>query len=122
MIAVPDLFSSLPAPLPAALEYGLNDFARGPPLWPIGPGAWQAIVEDVRRFANRWHRAAIRQGWTTDELYGLHGQAPYARLDAMGAAWIVAWRRDQVIGLDAKAITLKTRSPATLKIYRKGTS
>jgi hypothetical protein len=62
--------------LPMSLEYGLDDFARKPPLWPMSPGMWHAIIADVRRFADRWHSVAIGQGWTIDQLYGLHRQAP----------------------------------------------
>jgi hypothetical protein len=43
---------------------------------------------------------------------------PFNRLDQMGAFWIAARRRDQVTAVDHVAITLKTRSGVTLRIYR----
>ena len=121
MIPAPDLFThaGLSSPLPTSLECGLDDWARKPPLWPVSPGTWHAIVADVRRLADRWHHAAIAQRWTVDQLYALHADAPFTRLDAMGAFWIAARRRDQVTAVDHIAITLKTRSGAVLRIYRR---
>lgn len=120
-MTAPDLFSfsGWAAPqLPESIHRSLLDYERKPPLWPAPPGMWHAIVRDVRRLADRWHHAAIGQGWTVDELYGLDAVAPRARLDRMGAFWLVASRQDQVTGLDRRAIALKTRSGASLRIYR----
>ncbi len=111
-------FANLTAPTSAALDLRFADLVRGSPLWPVSPGRWREIVDGVRRFADGWHHAATAAAWTAEQLYGLSRQAPYARLDVMGAAWIVAARRDQVISVDRSAITLKTRSSATLQVYR----
>jgi hypothetical protein len=118
--SAPDLFShsGISAPLPASLDYGLEDMARKPPLWPVSPAIWDAIVAEVRRLADRWHHAAICQGWTVEELYALHAVSPFNRLDPMDAFWIAARRGHQVTAVDHVAITLKTRSGATLRIYR----
>jgi hypothetical protein len=89
-----------------------------PPLWPASPGAWHAIVAEVRRLADRWHHAAVSHGWTIEELYPLHAVSPFNRLDQMDAFWVAARRGDQVTAVDHVAITLKTRSGATLRIYR----
>ena len=97
---------------------GLNDLDRNAPLWPVSPGAWHAIVAEVRRLADRWHHAAVSQGWTIEELYPLHAVSPFNRLDQMDAFWIAARRGHQVTAVDHVAITLKTRSGATLRIYR----
>ena len=85
----------------------------------MSPGAWHAVVDDARRFADRWHHVAIGHGWTIEQLYGLHPVAPWRNLASMGAAWLVASRRDQVIDVDRDAVTLRTRSGATLRIYRR---
>jgi hypothetical protein len=37
----------------------------------------------------------------------------------MGAFWFVASRHDQIMSVDRIAINLKTRSCATLRIYRR---
>jgi hypothetical protein len=97
----------------------LADLIRRPPLRPISPGNWYDIIDGVRHFADRWHRPAMAAGWTEGQLYGLDREAPYTRLDAMGAAWLVASRRDQVVSIGPDAITLKTRSCAMLRLFRR---
>jgi hypothetical protein len=121
-MTAPDLFTfagwAAPA-LPESVRRSLLDYERRPPPWPAPPGVWHAIVADVRQLADRWHRVAVGQGWTMDDLYGLDATAPRARLDRMGAFWLIASRRDQVICLDREAISLKTRSGAVLRLYRR---
>jgi hypothetical protein len=45
-------------PLP---ELGLNDLARKPPLWPVSPGRWHAIVVDVHRVSRESLRKIARK-------------------------------------------------------------
>lgn len=110
-------FSGWASPLPPSLAYSLDGFARKPPLWPVSPGTWHAIVDDVRRFANRWHAVAASHGWTVEQLYGWHPDAPH-RTSELGAGWLIAKCGHHVIDVDREAITLKTQSGATLRIYR----
>jgi hypothetical protein len=121
-MTAPDLFTfaGAAAPqLPESIHRSLLDYERKPPLWPTPPGVWHAIVADVRRLADRWHRVAVGQGWSIDQLYGLDPVAPRARLDRMGAFWLVASRRDLVLSVDRVAMTLKTRSCAILRLHRR---
>lgn len=105
----------VPAP---EIIIGLKRLDASPPLWPIEPKQWLAVVASVRAFAGRWDAWARAAGWTSLELYGLHLRAPYARLDAMGAAWLLARSGDIAHSVDAGAIVTGTHSGNRLRIYR----
>jgi hypothetical protein len=118
----PDLFTfadQAASSLPDGIHRKLAELARGPPLWPVPVGEWHEITDCVRRFADQWHRPATAAGWTEPQLYGLDDRAPYARLDTMGAAWIIARRRHLVLTVDRTAITVKSRSCAILRFLRR---
>ena len=68
------------------------------------------------RFAEEWGARALALGWTEDELFAL--AEPFARVDLQGGAWFVGG--STVVAATADAITLRTESGATLRIYRRG--
>jgi hypothetical protein len=80
---------------------------------------WAATVPHVRAFAQRWDGLARAAGWKSLELYGLHRWAPFARLDAMGAAWLIARTGYQALAVDPGAIEVLTCFGNRLRIYRK---
>jgi hypothetical protein len=57
----------------------------------------------------------MRLGWTFDELFAL--AEPFANVSLQGAAWFVG--NATVAAVTADAITLRTPSGSTLRIYRK---
>ncbi|MGD0333928.1 MAG: hypothetical protein ABSA90_11825 [Xanthobacteraceae bacterium] len=97
---------------------GLELLARSRPLWPIGAEEWSHAVAGARAFAEAWDSQARAAGWTSVELYGLHRRASYARLAAMGAAWLIARSGHRAVGVDAGAITVGTYTGNRLRIYR----
>jgi hypothetical protein len=108
-----------PADASPDVAASLELLARSRPLWPIDVDEWQAAVAAVRAFAEAWDGRARAGGWTSLELYGLHRRAPYARLTAMGAAWLIVRRPGQrAIAVDASAITISTYFGNRLRIYR----
>lgn len=112
------VFTPTPTALPADVAAGLELLARSRPLWPIGEaGVWSYAVGSVRAFAEAWDGRARAAGWTAIELYGLHCRAPYARLAAMGAAWLIARSGHRAVGVDAGAITVATHAGNRLRIY-----
>jgi hypothetical protein len=103
---------------PADVIAGLELLARSPPLWPIGAEEWCRAIASVRAFAGRWDVSARASGWTSLELYGLHRRGAYARLDAMGAAWLLARSGDIALAVDAGAMVVPTFAGNRLRIYR----
>lgn len=99
-------------PLELAIDpaAGLELLARSRPLWRIGVAAWSYAVASVRAFAEAWDGRARAAGWTAIELYRLHCRAPYARLAAMGAAWLIARSGHRAVGVDAGAIVVGTHA------------
>ena len=97
---------------------GLELLARSPPLWPIGAEDWTIAVARARAFAEAWDSLARAAGWSALELYGLHRRAPWARLSAMGAAWLIARSGHNAIAVASDAITVATLTSARLRICR----
>ena len=76
------------------------------------------MVERLQAFAARWYCPAAMAGWSEVQLFGLDAVAPRARVHRMGAAFLVALRGHQVVEVDAKAITMVTRTAARLQVCR----
>jgi hypothetical protein len=114
-----DAFGLLPisGPLPESILVGLGKLAAAPPIWGECSG-WAELLARLRAFAMRWHSPATAAGWSAIELYGLDANAPRARLSRMGGAWLSCLKAHQVIGVDATAIMMVTRTSARLRAYR----
>jgi len=67
------------------------------------------------RFAAGWAAEAVLVGWSLEELFAV--VEPFSRVDLQGAAWFVG--DSEVTAVSAAAITLRTVSGATLRIYKK---
>lgn len=104
--------------VPADVIAGLELLRRSPPLWPIGAEEWSRAVTRALAFAERWDAVARAAGWDDLALYGLHRGAPYANLAAMGAAWVLARSGHVALAVDARSISVATRSGGRLRIYR----
>jgi hypothetical protein len=76
---------------------------------------WLAQCAGVRRFVeDGWRQKAVALGWTHDELFDLRD--PFCNLSLQGAAWFV--RDKTVTAVTADAITLRSASGSTTRIYR----
>jgi hypothetical protein len=113
--ATADLFTPIASELPDDVARGFQMLASSPPLWPVPLAQWLSVVDCVTAFAARWDRPARARGWSTFSLYRLHPGAPLARLDAMGAAWLLARSGHRAIAVAADAIEATT---ARLRIYK----
>jgi hypothetical protein len=78
---------------------------------------WARACRGAQRFAQQRADQAMRLGWTFDELFAF--AEPFANVSRQGAAWFVG--DSTVTAVTADAITLRTRSGATTRIYRKST-
>lgn len=128
-----DLFGSseaAPPDLPPDVAAGLKLLASSPPLWPIDPPRWTAVVDSVTAFAGRWDGRARACGWTPLQLYGLHRRAPWANVAGMGAAFLiaadgrpvpvlVALKGGPAIAVDQEAIRTLSPGGARLRIFRR---
>jgi hypothetical protein len=118
--ATADLFTPIASELPDDVVRGLQMLASSPPLWPVPLAQWLSVVDCVRVFAVGWDGQARACGWSTLSLYGLHAGAPMARLDAMGAGWLLARSGPghRAIAVAADAIEVVTSTTARLRIYK----
>lgn len=123
MTTAPDLFATEP-PIgtTAAVDAPLASLLERPPIWPVPPREWSAIITAVRAFAARWHGQAAAAGFTDLQLYGLDPRAPSANLAAMGAAWLIARTGHVVLTIDRAGIELRSRSGARLRLLRRETA
>jgi len=68
-------------------------FARLDPDRPAGDvprRQWLAFVNDVGRFLDSpFCAVAAAEGWSPYELFGCHGDRPYARIDCAGLLWLL---------------------------------
>ena len=97
---------------------GIAQLRSSPPLWPVGFERWCDILAAVEAFERQHGPIARARGWSQTQLYGLHQRAPYARLSAMGAAWVIARTGHRVLEVDHIGMLLVTRTSARLRIVR----
>jgi hypothetical protein len=116
-----DLYAAPPALAPSILPddvaAGLEQLAASPPLWAYRRRGWVDLIARVQAAALRWDVPVRSAGWSTLDLYGLP-RAPCARVDAMGAFFLVARPGDRVV-LAVDAMEVRTRSGARLRVYRR---
>lgn len=78
---------------------------------------WQQMIDDAGRFLDRWGATAAGLGWDTASVFGCHPDAPLARYDAAGLAWLIQGR--EVVAITSEAATLRAASGALLRYYRR---
>ncbi len=81
----------------------------------VSPERFKRLRQGAVRFASRWAAEAVRLGWSLDELFAI--AEPYANVSLQGAAWFVG--DPDVIEVTAAAITVRTASGASQRIYRR---
>ncbi len=74
----------VPEGVPAEWVQGVANLLATPlhPDWP--EAGWRALQEDALEFLRGWAAQAHALGWDGLDLFGVHGEAPHARLDGMG--------------------------------------
>jgi hypothetical protein len=87
--------------------------ARCPADEPVN--RFESARQGAIRFAAVYAAEAMRLGWARDELFAL--TEPFANLSRQGAAWFVGGAA--IVEVTAAAITLRTASGATTRIYKK---
>jgi hypothetical protein len=116
-----DLFDARVSPSGACVDVltGLNALMQRAPLWPIRADRWASIVNECQRFADRHHATAVAAGWHPVALFGMSPRAPHARLEMLGAGWLIAVAGHHVLDVTRTEISLRTISGARLQIPRR---
>ena len=82
----------------------------------VGPDRWLALIRSAADFLDAWAGQAAALRWGTLDLFGCCLSGPDQRYDYAGLIWFLPDR--DVAALTESAVTLRTRSRATLT-YRK---
>lgn len=80
----------------------------------FSPQRWETLHQGAVRFMAEWADKALALGWSEKELLAI--AEPFARVDLQGAAWFIA--DATVTAVTADAITLRTVSGSTQRLYR----
>ena len=75
---------------------------------------WTCACRGVEQFARGWAAKAMALGWTFEELFALRD--PFANGSLQGAGWFVGDKT--VTAVTADAITLRSASGSTTRVYR----
>jgi hypothetical protein len=82
----------------------------------FSPARWRCLQDGAVGFAEEWGARALALGWTEAELFAF--AEPFSRVDIQGASWFIG--DSNVAAVTADAITLRTESGSTLRLYRRG--
>lgn len=96
--------------LPEDIARGIAMLDTMPVPHGFAPIRWQSIVNAAAKFSDRWGSKALKLGWSPPELWGLHPEAPAARLDTRGLAFMLS---------DADVVAMDDRQ-AVLRLHRGG--
>ncbi len=82
----------VPDGVPAEWVQGVADLLAMPPHpdWP--EAGWAVLREDALQFFQARAAQAHALGWDGLDLFGVHAEAPYARLDGMGLVPLLSGR------------------------------
>ena len=106
----------VPDGVPAEWVQGVaNLLAMTPhPDWP--EAGWKILQEDALAFLRDWAAQAHALGWEALDLFGVHAEAPHARLDGMGLVPLLSGR--PVVALTEDSAAIKANSGGTLTFRR----
>jgi hypothetical protein len=109
-------FIEAEASLPPVWREGVASLcaAANPPS--ILSSRWRELVGNAARFLDRWGASAAALGWTVEDLFGCHAEAPLARVDLQGLVLLVG--TGEVVAITDATATIKTGS-GSLLIFRR---
>jgi hypothetical protein len=107
----------VPGGVPHDWAQGVADLLAMPahPDWP--EPKWKTLREDAIGFLKDWAAQAYRLGWDGLDLFGVHTEAPLARLDGMGLVPLLGGRL--VVALTEDSAAIKAESGGTLTFLRR---
>ena len=107
----------VPDGVPAEWVQGVADLLAMPPHpdWP--EAGWKTLQQDALTFLKGWVAQAHSLGWNGLDLFGVHGEAPHARLDGMGLGPLLSGR--PVVALTEDSAAIKAVTGGTLTFRRR---
>jgi hypothetical protein len=92
-----------------------SEFARlqAHPPAEVPRDRWRQFINDAGLFLDCWGRQAKALGWRSEELFGIHPDAPMARYDRMELVWML--KGERIVALTATEAKLS----GGLTFYRK---
>ena len=78
---------------------------------------WQTLIDDAGKFMDRWAVQVSSMGWSVGEVFGVHPDAPDARIDLKGLVLCIGGT--EVVAVSADSVTVQTPSGARQRIFRR---
>ncbi len=107
-----------PDGVPESWVQGVSDLLamHAHPDWP--EPAWRVLREDALTFLPVWAAQAHALGWDSPDLFGVHAEAPHARLDGMGLVPLLGGRPVIALTEDSAAIGAVTGGTLTFRRHK----
>jgi TubC N-terminal docking domain len=84
----------------------------------IPPHRWARVQRDVvRLLEGGWAQEAVNLGWTTADLFGCDGRAPWHRLDRAGLVLLTSGH--EIVELTEEVAALRTSTGSVLRFRRR---
>jgi hypothetical protein len=106
----------VPDGVPAEWVQGVADLLAMPPHPDWLEAGWKVIQDDALGLLRDWAAQAHRLGWEAPALFGVHIDAPHARLDGMGLVPLLGGR--PVVALTEDSAAIKADSGVVLTFRR----
>lgn len=104
--------------LPTDVVEGVRAILTADGAQEIPPKRWPQIQRDSRRLVeSRWLHEALDLGWTTADVFGCDGRAPWYRLDRAGLVLLIGG--DEIVELDPSHAALRTCTGSVLRYRRR---
>jgi hypothetical protein len=106
----------VPDGVPADRVQGVVNLLAMPPHPDWSEPRWKTLQDDALAFLRAWAAQAHALGWESLDLFGIHAEAPHARLDCMGLVPLLGGR--PVVALTEDSAALTAASVGTLSFRR----
>lgn len=103
--------------LVSAWKDGVERLLRMPRPETYPARAWLPLIDDADQFMKRWATQAVRLGWQSWEVWGVHKEAPWWRIGGMGLVPSLQGRK--IVALLADAAVVETGTGNRLRHYRR---
>lgn len=110
--------ASLPLHLPEEWQHGLERLAMKPLPAGFSEERWAMGVRWAHRIAREHGLLLFVGGWATEDLFGLHPEAPSSRYDAMGLAFTLR-EPCRIVMLNRERAVIRNGSGAQSVFYAK---
>lgn len=103
------------AVVPREWAEGFARLDTAKPLLGFSCDRWRQLIDDGGRFLDQWANQAAALGWTAVDVFGLHRDAPAARLDGIGLVALI--RGGEIVAIDSDHATIRMPSGNCLTYY-----